>query len=74
MKAAHYVRNFPLLLKIWAEGIRAKTKGQDLIEYALMAAAVAVGCAALLPNLAANLNRIFTAVASALTVAATSGS
>ena len=71
MRAA---KNLPLLLKIWAEDIRADTTGQDLIEYALMAAFLAVACAALMPTLATNINRIFSAVGSVLVTAATTGS
>jgi Flp pilus assembly pilin Flp len=74
MKAANRATNLPLLLKFWAEDLRAKTTGQDLIEYALMAAFLAVACAALMPALATNVSRIYTVVASVLFNAKSTGS
>jgi len=45
-------------------------RGQDLIEYALMAAAVALGSAAILPGPTASLSTIFSKVTSVVTIAA----
>jgi pilus assembly protein Flp/PilA len=52
-------------LRIWKD-----TKGQDLIEYALMAGFVAVAAAAVMPNIASSLSTIFSQVTSVLTAAA----
>jgi Flp pilus assembly pilin Flp len=46
-------------------------KGQDLIEYALMAGFVAVAAGALMPNIAAQITTIFNRVESIMTAAAT---
>jgi len=45
-------------------------KGQDLIEYALMAGFVAVAAGALMPNIAAQITIIFSRVESIMTAAA----
>jgi Flp pilus assembly pilin Flp len=45
-------------------------KGQDLIEYALMAGFVAVAAGALMPNIAAQITTIFNRVESIMTAAA----
>ncbi len=50
------------------------TRGQDLIEYALMAGFVAVAAGAAMPNLSSSISTIYSKVASALNVAATQGS
>ena len=52
-------------LRVWKD-----TKGQDLIEYALMAGFVAVAAGAVMPGVAANVNLIFSKVNSQLTGAA----
>jgi Flp pilus assembly pilin Flp len=44
-------------------------KGQDLIEYALMAGFVATGAGAIMPGVASQIGVIFAAVNSALTLA-----
>ena len=46
------------------------TRGQDLIEYALMAGFVAVAAGAIMPNVAASISTIFTKVNSLMTQAA----
>jgi pilus assembly protein Flp/PilA len=46
------------------------TKGQDLIEYALMAGFVAVAAGAIMPGVATSISTIFSEVASAMTAAA----
>jgi pilus assembly protein Flp/PilA len=50
------------------------TRGQDLIEYALMAGFVAVAAGALMPSVASSFSTIFSKVISVLTVASTQGS
>ena len=47
-------------------------KGQDLIEYALMAGFVAVAAGAIMPGVSTSISTIFSKVASALTDAAAS--
>jgi Flp pilus assembly pilin Flp len=51
-------------LRIWSD-----TKGQDLVEYALMAGFIAVGVGALTPNVAGSISTIFSQVGSVLTAA-----
>lgn len=48
-------------LLIWKD-----SKGQDLIEYALMAGFVAVAAGAIMPNVAASISQIFSQVSSVL--------
>ena len=45
-------------------------RGQDLIEYALMAGFVAVAAGAIMPGVATSISTIFSEVASVLTAAA----
>ena len=47
-------------------------KGQDLIEYALMAGFVAVAAGAIMPNISQSVSTIFSQVASVMTQAAAS--
>ena len=47
-------------------------KGQDLIEYALMAGFVAVAAGAIMPAVATSINTIFSKVNSVMTAAAAS--
>jgi Flp pilus assembly pilin Flp len=49
-------------------------KGQDLIEYALMAGFVAVATGAIMPNVANSISLIFSQIASVMTGAASQGS
>jgi len=57
--------NMLLKLKIWKD-----QSGQDLIEYALMAGFVAVAAGAVMPNVASQINLIFSKITSILTSAA----
>ncbi|HEV8039941.1 MAG TPA: Flp family type IVb pilin [Bryobacteraceae bacterium] len=59
------VMNAILKLKIWSDN-----RGQDLIEYALMAGFVAVAAGAIMPGIATSISTIFSSVASAMTAAA----
>jgi pilus assembly protein Flp/PilA len=45
-------------------------RGQDLIEYALMAGFVAVAAGAIMPNVASSISTIFSQISSVLTAAA----
>ncbi|MGA3027163.1 MAG: Flp family type IVb pilin [Bryobacteraceae bacterium] len=49
-------------------------RGQDLIEYALMAGFVAVAAGAIMPNVATSISTIFSLVGSVMTGAANQGS
>jgi pilus assembly protein Flp/PilA len=55
---------FLLRLRIWKD-----TRGQDLIEYALMAGFVAVAAGAIMPNVASSISTIFSQVSSVLSTA-----
>ena len=50
------------------------TRGQDLIEYALMAGFVAVAAGAIMPGVASSISTIFSKVASVMAIASTQGS
>ncbi len=58
-----------LLLKaaIWQD-----TRGQDLIEYALLAGFLALAAAAVIPQVGASVNSLFTAIQQQLTSATSS--
>jgi pilus assembly protein Flp/PilA len=49
-------------------------RGQDLIEYALMAGFVAVAAGAIMPGVATSISTIFSKIASVMTGAASQGS
>jgi Flp pilus assembly pilin Flp len=55
-------------LRIWLD-----IKGQDLIEYALMAGFVAVSAGAIMPGVASSISVIFSQIASVMTGAASQG-
>jgi pilus assembly protein Flp/PilA len=59
------VMNLLWKLRIWAD-----ERGQDLIEYALMAGFVAVSAGAIMPGVATSISKIFSKVASAMTSSA----
>ena len=58
------LNQFLLRLRIWKD-----TRGQDLIEYALMAGFVAVAAGAIMPNVASSISTIFSEVTSVLSSA-----
>ena len=60
-----------LILKIQA---LRDTRGQDLIEYALMAGFVAVAAGAVMPGVASSISTIFSQVGSVMATASTQGS
>ncbi|MCC6365954.1 MAG: Flp family type IVb pilin [Bryobacterales bacterium] len=55
---------------VWKLRIWKDTRGQDLIEYALMAGFVAVAAGAIMPNISGSISTIFTKIGSVLTQAA----
>ena len=54
---------------VW-DRLRRDLRGQDMIEYALMAACVAVASAAVLPSATSSISTVLSKVGSVLTVAA----
>jgi pilus assembly protein Flp/PilA len=54
-----------LMVQAWRD-----RKGQDLIEYALMAGFVAVAAGAIMPGVSSSISSIFSQVASVMTAAA----
>lgn len=59
---------------VWKLRIWKDTKGQDLIEYALMAGFVAVAAGAIMPGVASSISTIFSKIGSVMTNAANTGS
>ena len=57
---------------LWTLRIWKDTKGQDLIEYALMAGFVAVAAGALMPSISDSISTIFSKIGSVMTAAAAS--
>jgi pilus assembly protein Flp/PilA len=51
---------------VWKLRIVKDTRGQDLIEYALMAGFVAVAAGAIMPGVATSISTIFSQVASTM--------
>ena len=58
------MKHLLLTLKVWKD-----QRGQDLIEYALMAGFVAVAAGAIMPGVATSLSQIFSKVASVMSQA-----
>ena len=56
---------------IWKLRILRDTRGQDLIEYALMAGFVAVAAGAIMPGVATSISTIFSKIGSTMSNAAT---
>ena len=54
---------------LWNMRIWKDTRGQDLIEYALMAGFVAVAAGAIMPGVATSISTIFSKVASVMAAA-----
>jgi pilus assembly protein Flp/PilA len=63
------IANLYLLVGLWRD-----RRGQDLIEYALMAGFVAVAAGAIMPNVATSISTIFSQIGSVLASAANQGS
>ncbi len=60
------ISNIALKLKVWKD-----TRGQDLIEYALMAGFVAVAAGAIMPGVATSISTIFSKISSVMSAAST---
>jgi len=58
---------------VWSLRIIKDTKGQDLIEYALMAGFVAVAAGAIMPGVATSIGTIFSKVSNTMSTAASQG-
>ena len=63
------MKNLILKLQVWKD-----QRGQDLIEYALMAGFVAVAAGAIMPGVASSISVIFSKISSVMTGAASQGS
>jgi pilus assembly protein Flp/PilA len=61
-----------LMNLVWTLRIWKDTKGQDLIEYALMAGFVAVAAGAIMPNISTAIGTIFNKIDTLLNQAAAS--
>jgi Flp pilus assembly pilin Flp len=61
-----------ITLAVRLQTILNDTRGQDLIEYALMAGFVAVAAGAIMPGVASSINIVFSKVNSVMVLAATS--
>ncbi len=57
---------------VWKLRVWKDTRGQDLIEYALMAGFVAVAAGAIMPGISDSISTIFSKVASVCVAAANS--
>ncbi len=66
------MKNFANL--VWKLRIWKDTRGQDLIEYALMAGFVAVAAGAIMPSVATSISTIFSKISSVMSAASTQGS
>jgi len=64
---------FLLMAKENVRRIARDNRGQDLVEYALMAGFVAVAAGAIMPGISASISTIFSNVASTLAAAALNG-
>jgi pilus assembly protein Flp/PilA len=58
---------------VWNLRIVRDTKGQDLVEYALMAGFVAVTAGAIMPGVASSISVIFSQIGSVMMGAASQG-
>jgi pilus assembly protein Flp/PilA len=59
------ITNLVSKLRLWND-----SRGQDLIEYALMAGFVAVAAGAIMPGVATSISTIFSKISSTMTAAA----
>jgi Flp pilus assembly pilin Flp len=65
--------NFFILVKSNLLRLAQDKRGQDLIEYALMAGFVAVVAGAIMPEVAVSISTIFSKISSVMTAAASQG-
>jgi pilus assembly protein Flp/PilA len=66
------MHNLLLKLAVRAKNLKQDMKGQDLIEYALMAGFVAVAAGALMPTVSTSISTVFSKIGSVMTDAAAS--
>ena len=66
------INHLMLKLASRARNLKQDVKGQDLIEYALMAGFVAVAAGALMPNIASSISTVFSKISSIMADAAAS--
>ena len=59
-------------LAVMGRNLKQDMKGQDLIEYALMAGFVAVAAGALMPTVSTSISTVFSKIGSVMTEAAAS--
>ena len=64
------MKKLALKLAVWKEMLWRDERGQDLVEYALLAGFVAVAAGALLPGISTSISTIFSQMGSVLTAAA----
>jgi pilus assembly protein Flp/PilA len=64
------MNNLLLKLAIIGRNLKQDVKGQDLIEYALMAGFVAVAAGALMPSVSTSISTVFSKISSVMTLAA----
>jgi pilus assembly protein Flp/PilA len=64
------MNNLLLKLAIIGRNLKQDVKGQDLIEYALMAGFVAVAAGALMPSVSTSISTVFSKVSSVMALAA----
>ena len=74
MAVMHRAKRLSLQFRLHADALQADVRGQDLVEYALMAGFVAVAAGALMPGAAANISKIFSSISSAMSNAKNTGS
>ncbi len=55
---------------LWKIQLWKDTRGQDLIEYALMAGFVSIAAGAIMPGVATSISKIFSKISSTMTAAA----
>jgi Flp pilus assembly pilin Flp len=66
------LENLSLKAGIWIVGLARDVRGQDLIEYALMAGFVAVAAAAVMPDITTSISTVFSKITSVMVVAGAS--
>ena len=57
----------------WMTDLRKDTRGQDLVEYALMAAFIAVSAGVVMPGIAGSIGTMFQSASTILSSVASSG-
>jgi len=67
------VKDTILKLYIKMQNLLSQDEGQDLIEYALVVAIIALGATAAMTGLATTINSVFTSINTALTSAVKAG-